>query len=359
MEHENDKTIFNYLNPMDNDILSSISKKDLEDILNVLNKYYLEFRDKLGLSFKETFGIEIEIENYIEWGKFKFFELPSQLSNVLGNGKWDVRNDLSLYQGREFVSPILTDKKEDWESIKMACEFSSAVGKIDVNCASHIHGGAQILGENYIYWYRFFKLWSIYENVIYRFFYGEYLTNRPKMLKYARPAASFLDERLKLLKSNTEYKLIDMLRIIEPKGVDEKYTKNFGISYWRMLADDNYDLYEDFNKMNDGCTLECRVPNPTLDEIVWQNNINFFIKLMLFCKSDKFNDDILDRRKKEVFENFSNLPMYSNIYLEQAIELSDMIFDNNLDKLYFLRQYVKSFDVDNKSFIKTRKFTNK
>ena len=28
-----------------------------------------------------------------------------------------------------------------------------------------------------------------------------------------------------------------------------------------------------------------------------------------------------------------------NIYLEQAIELSDMIFDNNLDKIYFLKQY--------------------
>ena len=35
---------------------------------------------------------------------------------------------------------------------------------------------------------------------------------------------------------------------------------------------------------------------------------------------------------------------YNQIYLEQALELCDMIFDNNLDKIYFLRQYLKSFE---------------
>ena len=35
------------------------------------------------------------------------------------------------------------------------------------------------------------------------------------------------------------------------------------------------------------------------------------------------------------------LEQYSDIYLDDAIELSDLIFDNELDKMYFLKQYLK------------------
>ena len=124
-----------------------------------------------------------------------------------------------------------------------------------------------------------------------------------------------------------------------------------------MLADNNYDIYEDFNKMTDGCTIELRVPNGTLDEIVWQNYINFFIKMILYCKSKNFDDDILNRRYKSVYNLFGNLDSYSKIYLDQALEFCDMIFNNNLDKLYFLRQYIKSFEITDKPFIKAKKFT--
>lgn len=36
---------------------------------------------------------------------------------------------------------------------------------------------------------------------------------------------------------------------------------------------------------------------------------------------------------------------YNEIYLEQALELCDMIFTKNIDKVCFLRQYLKSFEV--------------
>ena len=34
-----------------------------------------------------------------------------------------------------------------------------------------------------------------------------------------------------------------------------------------------------------------------------------------------------------------------------------MIFDNNLDKVYFLRQYVKFGEVSTKPMVKSKKFT--
>ena len=35
----------------------------------------------------------------------------------------------------------------------------------------------------------------------------------------------------------------------------------------------------------------------------------------------------------------------SKIYVDDALEFVDLIFDNNMDKIYFLRQYLKSFEV--------------
>ena len=48
---------------------------------------------------------------------------------------------------------------------------------------------------------------------------------------------------------------------------------------------------------------------------------------------------------------------YSFLYLEQAIEFVDMIFDNNLDKIYFLKQYIKDISEEERSFFKTKKLT--
>lgn len=53
----------------------------------------------------------------------------------------------------------------------------------------------------------------------------------------------------------------------------------------------------------------------------------------------------------------SNLLKYSYIYTEQALELADLIFTSNIDKLYFLRQYIKSGEVTTKSFAKSKTFT--
>ena len=55
----------------------------------------------------------------------------------------------------------------------------------------------------------------------------------------------------------------------------------------------------------------------------------------------------------------SNVFKYSRIYMEQAIEFADMIFDNNLDKVYFLRQYVKDGSVSNMPLVKSREFTRR
>ena len=105
--------------------------------------------------------------------------------------------------------------------------------------------------------------------------------------------------------------------------------------------------------------VEIRNPLSTLDYIIWQNYVNFFVHLFLYCKSNNFNEDILDRRKCEIVDIAGDLDSYDNIYLDQALELSDLIFNNNIDKIYFLRQYLKGMEVSSERFKIAKKFTRK
>ena len=58
-------------------------------------------------------------------------------------------------------------------------------------------------------------------------------------------------------------------------------------------------------------------------------------------------------------DNFRNCLDYIKIDMNEANELANIIFDNEIDKLYFLRQYVKD-GVEEKrklDFTKSMKFT--
>ena len=352
--HDNDKTIFKYLNPIDNDMFGSFNKSDIDCILYYLNRYYLEYRKKLNIDKNITFGIEIEMEHFK--GQIdNFWPFQLELNKVVDNDKWEVRNDISLNWGREIVSDILVDDENTWKEIRNVCNFVSKYGEIDVNCSSHVHVGSQIFGNNTLYWYRFFKLWSIYENIIYRFSYGEYLYHRPKINRYSKCSANFFNNIL-ANENILEMDFYKMLLFIREHIKSEESLKNYSISVWHMLCDNDYNRYDNYNNINRYCTVEYRCSNGTLDEVIWQNYVNFIIKMMLYCKSDKYDDDLINRRKCVNIDIFDDLEEYSKIYIEQAIEFSDMIFDNNLDKIYFLRQYIKSFDTSYR-FVKTRKFT--
>ena len=301
-----------------NDSISKMSKKDLTYFLFFLNQYDLEYRKSLGLQKKHTFGIEIEAE-YIGDA------FHDQIIPFLLKG-WIQKNEYTLEDGDEYASPILSDNEESWHNIKKICEILDKHYEIKDTCGGHIHIGANILGNTTENWIHFLKIWSVYENIIYRFSYGEYLTPRLYLSNNSKLVANYLWYGLnsdKLNSSNlndilSSFKLCkrDPLNLNNVKGMQRE-------------------------KNN---TIEIRCPNGTLNPIIWQNNINFFMKLLLYCKNKQYNEDILLQIKSKNSDIYK-LKNYRKIYLEQAIELADLIFTNNLDKVYFLRQYLKSFQI--------------
>lgn len=315
---EFDNPIFKFISPFSDDQLSKLSPNELKEFLNLLNNYYLELRDTLNISKKITFGLEIKIDETNS-------DMYHTLYNLDVKKKWNVIGEDTLPEGDEIVSPILTDKVQTWKDLRTICNIISANGIISPNCGGHIHIGTQTLGRNVQSWGNFINLWAGYENVIFRFAYGEYLGERNLLKIIVSPVAEYFFKY--------QDKIIHNLFSSRKCGaVSLSYVKSF-------------------EKMKNN-TIEFRCPNGTLEPVIWQNNINFFIKMLLYCKSKTFDFDTIEKRKnlKEDLES------YRQIFLDQALELADLIFDNNLDKIYFLRQYLKTFEVSDKFFVKAKRF---
>lgn len=328
-----DSLIFKYINPNDNDLLSNFNSDDLKDLLFLIDEYYLEYRKILGIEDYITFGAELEIEHANKKAIEKLLNKYSLLD------KWKIKYDASLDDGIEINSPVLIDTQSYWNELYTICFICKDNSKIVGHSGGHVHIGTQILGNNFKYWVNFFKLWSTYENIVYRFTYGDYLTER-KSISFALPIAGILWEKCK--KINTD----DLKKFIGSVSVERNQAVNF----------DNIRDLDNYAKKN---TIEFRCPNGTLNPIIWQNNINLLIKLLLYCKNDNFNNDVIENRREYNQKECYSLNIYKEIYLSQALELADLIFSNNQDKVYFLRQYLKNFDSSNEQMKKAKVFTKK
>lgn len=322
---ENDELIFKFISPSSNDRLSKIKGSDLLTLIALINKYYLKLRSRINLPEDITFGLEIEYE-------YAKKELISKALDELEISEkislnWTGTSDSSLTHGGELDSPIFTDTEKTWIELDNLCKMLEEYATISVNSGGHIHIGAHILEGKEEYWLNFLKLWEVYENIIYRFCYGEFKTGRPSISSYAEP-----------LRNNL---LIDYPELVVDKAnlksilSTVSYKRDQGINFYKVRKS----TYSSDN------TIEFRCPNGSLNATIWQNNVNFLARLLLFSKSPSFDDDTITKRLQTIEKKDLSLEVYNEVDLNPALEICDMIFSNNLDKIYFLKQYLKAFEM--------------
>lgn len=334
MTKATNNSIFSYINPSSNEFFSKLSLKDQDDLIKLINSYYLELRDNLNLDWNTTFGLEIEHE----YANRVMIQRKLIQDGLLDS--WGIGNDSSLTFGGEIRSPILTDKKELWKELKQVCKILNRYSKISYNSSGHIHVGTQTLGFEYKSWLNFLKLWSVYENIIFRFSYGEFLNGRPYINKYAEEMSKeFMD-----VYKNLDRKDLSYLKIIN----EFTYNRDCAVNFCNI---------EDIKNFMIGNTIEFRCPNGTFDPVIWQNNVNLFTKILLYSKSKNFDNNTINQRY--CLNMKDKITNYDKICLNQALEFIDLVFNSNIDKVYFLRQYLKSFESSEVVLKKAKKFTKK
>lgn len=314
-----------------NIILSELNRKDLKDFLRVLDSFYLEYRDNLGLPKDAYFGIEIE---YLGPNpKFVDFYVDETMKDWHSNIDWDSKREMNIPAGGEVTSPIMFDFPKYWQDIKSICGFLKNNEALkNLSFGGHIHAFVGILGDDYEAWRKFFKLYTIFENVLYRFGYGDKINGRPTIMSYAEPVGDLLIVDMNRFNASKEVKDIKTLFPMD--------SRNYGLN----LLNVNFDNLEQFIKN----TIEFRFLNATIEEVIWQNNINALIKLLLAAKNPNLNESYLDSLLEEMENLLYNpdidfLRRYDTITFRHALLFVDLIFDNTLDKMYFLKQYFKNF----------------
>ena len=313
------------INLNSNDDFILLSAKELRQLMIEIEKYDLEYRTTLNLPSDLTFGTELEFEdaNINKVNKFIQYHFKN----------WVVAKDGTVETGGEINSPIMLDQTKDWQELKAICLFLKKINAKTNNCAGgHIHIGVNALGNNIQSWKAFLKLYMAYESIIFRFAMGDKLTMRSYMGDYAMPIAA--DLKSKIQKINYFKSVIELPKFF------------YSQSRYHAINFENIDFY-DINTLKNKNTIEFRSPNATTNHIIWQNNINAFAKMILSSKNLAFDVDFIDYKIKHEFVSYyQDRYLYKNVCLKNALEFVDLIFDNNLDKIYFLKQYLKSFQED-------------
>lgn len=307
--------------------LQTLSHNELNDLLEYLKTYKLQYKNKVNLPENLTFGIEIE-------GVGKWFD---SFSEKISDEGWKIADDISLLDaGDEAISPILRNEPKSWGSIKYMCELLKNNGiYISDRCAGHIHYGHDgLIDEDSEKLFNIMKLWAAYESVIYKYSAGNFATLRDSIWEYAKPYAKHIKKLVENM-GNNEFDYKTMIYLI-CKG------RHYGVNIenlWNAFASKN--LPTTVNN-----TIEVRVPNGTLNPVIWQNNIRFFGNLFTCATEAKFDDERIKYIiQKLPFSEYnvnrkSDFSFYKHINLPLALELADTIFTDDDDKYSFLAQYL-------------------
>lgn len=345
-----------------NEMFSQYTELEKRELIEYIKNYKLELLETIGIDQEIKFGIELEIESpeiykLITEPKYRkeklideimlfnedYFKKFHTTTYDYQNGPWILKKDITVKQGGEVHSPILTDTLQTWGELKKICELLTTLNShVTENTATHIHFDEEtVLNDKYDL-YNLIKLYSAYENVLYSFGTGEFVNFRSQINRYASPMAKDTKNKLK--------------NIILSRLTYEELLEKMDFTYYRGMKLTNLKIRNP-NKL----TIEFRFSNGSLTPAVIQNLINAEAKMCEYAKSDNFDDDLVTRRFKNLIlptTNIEILDSYLTTTLDDILEFADLIFSNTLDKLNFIRQCIKEPDIKTEGLQKAKKFYN-
>ena len=259
-----------------------MERKELLDI-------NIDYLDKINIP-DYKFGIEIEfagavykdvehkLDEIIKYDQYTCENLNEFLNKQKEYQEWQLANDGSVQdnvyhrarKGGEIKSPIITNEKQHWEKLKIICEMLRAREYIRVSdkCGVHIHTDKTIYDDIEEY-KNLVRLWILYEDIIYRFGYGERDVPRESLLNYAKPFSAEFN-----LPTDIILKGLDMVESKRQLVTLLRFERKYGLNLKRIL-DDSKD--EDVKRKP---TIEIRIYNGTLNENIIQNDVRFNMKLL-------------------------------------------------------------------------------
>lgn len=359
----------------DNIIVSSLSNDDLISLFRTINNIPLRFRDRLYLPDYMSFGNEIEVNGISLDKTILLVEMFNDVLDLRDMGRYAVHQEETA--DAEIITPILTDTTTNWNDFyEMYSLLLDAGATIGGNTSSHLHVGSHMIDTPELL-SLLLKTLVVFEPIIFKFGYG--YGSDPRVLLTARKNLSVFSPMMTPKRVSTFTDALD--------SFNDKNSGKMKSCFNAFLASDlmfrpvfNFNSFN-FDKLlyrfgeeipNTADHFEVRCFNGTLSPEIAQNNINLITKIVVAVIEGRIDKDyVLSEYKKykkksynfdkfccileseqEITQYNRLLDGFNKIKMEKALKLADMIFDNNLDKLYFLKQYLKLFDKQDEEVIK-------
>lgn len=254
------------------------------------------------------YGLEIETEGIL------YNEGKRILSHKI-DSDWQIKTDNTLDDcGIEITSPVLKNDKETLIKLKKLAKTLSFLG------ARFEHASLQI---NLDFFYQtstdiiyLLKMFSIYQNVIYRFSMGTDDKIRNTAFDYAVPMGGlFRDKYNMTAKKESSYE-----RFIN--------NKSFSMSLKTLSR----------NRTDPIKVVEFRTPNGTSDFYLWMNYLVFFSSFLNFVINQKYDKEYVDYTFDRV--KFANsVEELVSIDEKRATQLAELIYTSEPEKTCFYNQY--------------------
>lgn len=273
---------------------------------NQLKNSPLQYRSILTLPANVRVGLELELESIDP-------ERVYTLVRKQIGTHWLTKPDKSLIKGKstEIVSPVLTNNKKCWETLRKLGDLLERIKPTFANCSFQVNFDGSLLPteeERII----FLKLYAFYEDIIYRYSKGTDEYYRESLDTYASPIILSIKDTLTFGEEDKDLIL-------------ERFSnqKRYGINFKTQKKD----------------LIEFRTPNGTYNPILWQNYITLFYYLIMAIVNRRYNLQELD----SYINSYSKLNILESYELpreEKALKLSKQIFNNQVDRAYFMHQYL-------------------
>ena len=107
MFSRNNEVAYKMYNPDDNDNFSELKGEKLRNLISLLDDYYIEMKDTIGIDSNITIGIEIEYDNADQ----------EKVREIVDQSEFVAKLDGSVPNGIEINSPIMTDCTASWQKL--------------------------------------------------------------------------------------------------------------------------------------------------------------------------------------------------------------------------------------------------
>lgn len=316
---------------------------------------YKEGIEKLGLPEIYRFGVELEAFNVHTWIPTKdrpSLYLSKYSKEFLKQHRWKtasiLEESLVSQGGAECVSPILYDKKKDWQNLSDVCthmkKYPGNYGdKVVANekCGCHVHFDARVLtGKNVEQtekiMHNFLKMWAESEELMYKMCNDVNQPIREGAVKNKLKGISRLVFQLQHVQGMASPIGKKILRSIE-KGTLKVSHQKFGILK-RIIAMGKLDprRYRGLNLSNIGNpkknTIEFRMSNGTLDPEVIKKNVYLYASFLRAARSSVLEPDKMSEKLQEFYR--------TDVTEKQKVDsFLNLLFDESSDRQIFQERW--------------------